>query len=662
MRNQLIDNIEYNLERLLNRYVSGSNSIKVKDLLDKNNFELAFRWKKYINPYEEVIDIFEELIPSNFKSSPFIKKLILADPGVGKSTLSYSVYQKIFNRYKEFNEKLCPIYIDLAEYIGEANFGSLEWTNNYLHILTGESNIKWTKNPNIEDAFEIAPFFILDSLDEYLSNNTLNEIQSELNKYIFKEANVIGCRSQFYEFYISSSNKVFVNNFDKIILLEWNEVYHEKYTIWYFHKYSTNKEVKISDFVENLKHSKDLWELCKVPIRYNMILEILSKNSMNFSLVSKLISIYHNYITMTIQHESSRNLSKMQINDKLICLKKLAWNFYDEQKIGDSFEKIRFSAQTMKNLLVTEKEIITKYGNIDTLVDDLIKCSVLIEESNDEFQNTFSSIKFSHKSIQEYFVAKYIFETLITPNSEKELSQIYQSFIAQEIDQFFKDYIAKLNRDLILSQIACTNYINTFEQNLSCDSDSKEIALRKRIAKEQIAYNIGHLKTASSYEYLSNLVSYEKDEFLKRSMIIGLSFGGHFKNLYEYVDELREYPNSIANKINVAMHLSYFGDQPFDILNADVDQGLPKCSNTVKKLIHVINEGKNRGSWRIDLYTILYLSKYRDISIPNCLITIKENLNHFQSAITFFSNDTICKEWPETEEGKQLILKLKTNE
>ena len=73
MANELVKNIEYNLDRLLNGFVSGSNAIRVKDILDTKQFQLHFRWKTYIGGVEQINDIHTILVPSNNKSS-LVKK------------------------------------------------------------------------------------------------------------------------------------------------------------------------------------------------------------------------------------------------------------------------------------------------------------------------------------------------------------------------------------------------------------------------------------------------------------------------------------------------------------------------------------------------------------------------------------------------------------
>lgn len=653
---ELLTNIEYYLNRLLNSFVSGSNVIKVKDILRASKFRLQFKWKPYIGKEQSSI-IYGQLLPA--EGNGLTKKIILADPGVGKSTLSYCIFEKIFSTFKNGNLNVCPIHIDLSEYKKNPNFGSKEWVDNYLRYICGESGIKWVKKVTTKNSFEVIPFFILDSLDEYLADCTLDEIQHELNKFIFKEANIISCRTQFYEYYISSSNKTFIKNYENIVLLPWDDEYHVNYTEWYFTEYFNIDKTKLDSFLQKIIHSKDLWELCKIPIRYNMILEILAKNNMNFELVSKLISIYHNYTIMSIKHESARNRILMDINDKLYCLTMIAWHFYDERKIGEDLEKIRFSKKIIKELLSQNQYIIKKYSDIDAVVEDIVKASVLVEESNDEFGELYTSIKFSHKSIQEYFVARNIYETLIKPGSHEILKEIYLSFISQEIDQFFKDYFNKLNQDLSLLEIASQNYIKTYESCKCENSENDKLMLRNRLAKQQIGYNLGHLKTLTGKKFLDKVLVDEKDEFIRRSITIGLSIGQHQNDLDKYVDDLRNDPQSESNKINIGFQLSYFSDQPFNVLQPYLDQGLPKCDNTIKKLIHVINERKNRGSWRIDLYTIIYLSKFRKISINNALETIRENLSHFNEAIEVFKNDNECKNWPETHDAIHLINKLK---
>lgn len=658
MTNILISNVEDALERLLNRFVSGSYSIQVRDILNSADFNLKFRWRYYLNSTPNFNDIHEYLLPQNGTATS-VKKIILADPGIGKSTLTYSIYLKTFDLFKSGYSRACPIHIDLSEYSGDVSFGTQAWIDSFLNVLGDKSGVKWVKRTDNNQAFEAIPFFILDSLDEYLANCTVNEIQDILNKPIFKEANIIGCRAQFYEYYISSSNKSFIKNYENFVLLPWDELYHLNYTQWFFSRFYDTQEVRIDNLIERLQNSKDLWDLCRVPIRYNMILEILARNNMNFDLVSRLISIYHNYTIMAIKHESSRNKTVLNIDEKIHCLKHLAWEFYDERKIGDDFHKIRFSRENMINLFEKDKFIRNKHSDLNGVVEDLIKGTVLIEDSNDEFEKSFISVKFNHKSLQEYFVARYIYETSIIEKSHHELSNFYRSFISQEIDQFYKDYFAKLNRDLILLDISCHNYIEAYKLNEPEHLDTNNVLLRKRIAKQQLGYNLGHFKAQKSSLFLESILNSEVDEFVKRSIVIGSAIGGHKNSLDDYVNDLAKDPSSSSNLINIGFQLSYFGDQPVNIFEPYVDQNFPKCSNTVKKLIHVINEEKNRGSWRIDLYTILYLAHHREISKQNFAETMKENLGHFQEAIELFMNDPICKNWPQTKEAIQLINTFK---
>ena len=621
---------------ICSQYITGSNKIKINDLL-RSDFKVSFT----SNNQDNLLNYLLENVNSQ------IKLLLLADPGLGKSTFGYSLFISLLDKVNIENDVcIIPVHIDLRDHLNTVDFGTDEWIKKNI---TGLGVDKSNKN--------ITYFYILDSLDEFLSNCTKSEIKRKLKLEIFNVSNVITCRAHYYSRYLSQSD--IARSFDKETLTHWNGDYKQSYTEWYLRKINIHNKISTKEIIKGIESSRYINELCKVPLRYNMTLETLADSNLNLDLVQNIERLYYNYIYTWLQREESRNDNLIESEDKYTLLECVAWNFYDERQIGVNSEKIHFTTVELQDFLKENDIIKRKYGNIEIseLADDLIYRSILTPIVHSHPLN----IRFSHKSFHEFFVASFINSTLMKKDKIEEVTEIFRVFIPQEVEQFFKEYIHKSNDDVRKLSIISEKLTNAFKKNMKDKNDSAELSSKKRIAIEQLSYNMGHYKENSVLNFLENQLRFEKDEFIKRSMIIGLAFGGKNEHIDQYVLELREEVINNRNErniVNIGAQLTYFGDQPFEAVNPEKDYGLEYCQNTIKKLIsQFANSQNNQGSWKLDLYTILYLSKHRTLSINDFNIAFQENIDDFKSFITKIKEIPLYKDWLEIKEAEELILK-----
>lgn len=655
---ELLEDLNFNLildrDKINNRFIPGSGKIKVGDLVN-SKFQLKFEWEssetiadKYVNLIDEFI---QRIQSTNINKLKFFKTLVLANPGIGKSTFTYKLFNDLIGLCQDNENRFFPIHIDLLDHTNDDSFGSKEWLIGFLKSISENDQIKWFGINSNRINNSLAPFLILDSLDEYLASYTAKEVIEKLNLYILKNANVLTCRTQYFQRYISFSD--FARSFEINYILPWSKQYTNYYTKWYFEQSFPNKDYQINELIEYIDGDKNLREICKVPLRYNMTLEMFAENGLNYGLIDSLVSLYDNYVYNWLRREELKPGNYLELSEKLKYLEFLSWVFFDERKIGSAREKASFSQRALKKKLENET-IFEQNIDIDLILADLsFRTLLLVQVSSGATSEPFL-LKFIHKSFQEYFVARYLF--YISTTDPKTAFDAFTRFTSHEVDQFFKDFLNTINKDLELLDRAVNVCIEAFE--FAKKNDSKIPESKRRIARYQLAYNLGHFKSKKAYSYLIKHLKEEKDEWVSRSIIIGLSFGGDSSFLNRYIEDLYMDEDGEKNELNVGACLSYFGDQVVDEMNPEKDQGLPTCRNTVEKFIYELESERNRGSWRLSLYTILHLSNKREVSIDSFTETMNENLERFKEIIERLKKDPECKDWKEIKYSEKLIQKL----
>jgi len=632
--------LERQITQIGARFVAGSHKIRVRDILS-GSFDIQFDFSPYRHTKGSNITLVSSILAEIEQGELKSNYLVLSDPGNGKSTLANTLFFASTTLYLEDKSEFVPILIDLKDFSGEEGFGTKEWFAELLNDW-GVAN----------DAQQIKTFIVLDSLDEYLADCKISEIHEKLNLFLFGKANVILVRTQFFERFLPMSD--FDQEFENVYLNTWNPDYREEYTKWYVKYCWSELVVEVDNIIERISSSKSLSELSDVPLRYNMLLEIILDNNLNFDLVDGLLPLYSNYIFKWISRESSK-LSNLVlgVEEKYHLITRCAWQFYDEGRIGDDFENIQFSISELRKLIANENMEFGEHS-LDDILSDLLFRSILRLKVASSIGISPFAISFVHKSYQEFFVAKHLFASLSGGSSESYSG--FERFISQEVAQFLKEYLKTISDDLRMLGIITNNCIEAIRLSLSGNPNLKQ----PRLVRYQLAYYLGHINSDRSIEFLESLVQEEEDELVKRSTIIGLAFGGQPKLLEDYILALREEEDpKVRNGVNIGAQLSYFGDQPLNPLAPEIDQGLPSCRNTVSKLIYQLRTAINKNSWQLDLYTILYLWKHRKRSSHSLLATVSENIAEFELAIKIIESDLDCSTWPEIPGAKQLIKDVK---
>ncbi len=652
--------------QIKNAHIAGSSCMKLFDLFSKSGkLKVPFHWTS--------IDIPKSKVHLESIMIEYLKKencfLVLANPGVGKSTLAKALFLNLV-RQREINQSsLIPLFIDLhKELINRERKFDATWLKNRLQQQYGEI-----------DSFFLGSLFenviiILDGLDEYLDGMTKEETEiffaTELFDFTYKYKLVVTCRDQFYIRSIAGLNTR-VDSFFKVVITSWGNKSKIKYIDQYVkllrRKKRVSNQCKQSAILRKIGESPFLRDATDTPLYLNMTIEVLA--TINPGPIECTVDLYEQFAYNWIRNEL-RRISKYDLPDELIqddpayilnIIAAISWR-YHELAFANRFSKLqrfRFSYREIQKYIQSEKSEIGLPYKEPAIYNKIAKfIAVHTFFISDSSLNLF----FIHKSFYEYFSAKFLFDMLISEMANiNSIIKVHASLLSPEVSELLKEHIKRIDNSRRMQHLFLENckgslaYLKQNYDNLQLDAPSK------RIARQQMIYHIGLIKLKESSEFLRSILPSETDLWIKRGIIIGLSFSGDMSELNSYVERMRAEVTQRKpwkeNDVNIGFSLSFFGDQPYDNYAPDVDQRLPHCSNTVKRLLYQLSTEIDRPSWRSNLYTLVYLAYYRPISAKDYYNTMLAHKEETTKMLDHLEYDEKLL-WPEIQQLRDIIESL----
>ncbi len=658
-------------DELRTRRASGSTRLTIANLLGPDGLLMPFRAKQVVGVTKEIFNPIERLKDDEANRRSM---MILAPPGVGKSTLTYAMMTELCEPFldrdvrSDIATRPIPFLIDLRDYREDAasrDFGSREWLQKRLDEVVGAPNLfRWlgisTDGADRASA-DAAPahatsahaYIILDSLDELLAGLSTQQISVLMSRFIFKRADTICCRTQFYERYLSTAT-----SFDNRDIAELQLPADHDLSA-YFHGYYRTcfpamAQALSSAFQRRLEASAEFVAVCRIPLRLNMALDLLSPSADDIPSQPDLLGLYHAYLTGLLRFEAARHGSVLSAERKLRLLEELAWCFYDEGNMVTTdalpFTDLEFDRFIAKGLPGRRPEYQAE------VAEDLRNRSVLHVDGG-----MFSSIRpgtmsFVHKSFQEYLIARWLYDSMSTSSEQTAIA--LRHYMSPEVDEFVKEFLRRTRvTPRLLSEIA-QNCMKALRKNKRVQADPDQ-GVRARMACEQLGYFLGNISLPAVTEFLGRQLVEETDPWLRRGITCGLAVGGNEQYLHAYVDALRAERTGplphVQNDVNLGFQLSFCGDQPFEPLSPEQDQGLPACGRTIQQLVYQLGTEVDRGSWRLNLFTIIDLWINRTVSRASCEQVLRELTPTLRRIRKALSEDDRCSWWPEIDELANLV-------
>jgi hypothetical protein len=641
----------------LSRFIAGSDRIQLRDIIETPNLLSPFSYRNDTTPTAAGADALTDIVQSIVSSSgaddaPMKQALVLADPGLGKSTLLRLVYNYLARLFQQQTFHQVPIYIDLAEHTQSSSLGTPEWTLAYLREFSHGLRISWQFGAGQAQP-AISPIFLLDSLDEYLAGLSQTAAVERLARYLFVNAAVLACRLHFFDRVISFSS--FAEGFTKIRLVSWRPAHRDQYVRAYFRAlYPAVEAPLFAAAARSYIASPALMDICLVPLHLNMTLDIISdmhaEPAQSTMTVVNRIGLYTEFTSRWLKRESRKRGSALSADAKSVLLQAISWHFYDEGRLGES--AARFTRSALDDFIRTTP-LLPEGISAAAAIDDIVYRTLLVA-STDRLSEQ-AVLRFAHRSFQEYFVATHISHIMMF--DVETTATAFRRHMAAEVSEFLKEYVLDIatNTELLASTVK--TFIAAFAANEPADTDDDMMRARKRLAREQLAYYLGSPRSSHAIAFLREQYNKETDPWIRRAIALGLSYCGDPELLSAYLSRLREEEfadSSIERGVNIGFHLSFFGDQPFDVLAPDRDSNQPRCERTVHRLIFQLLSDTNVGSWPLDLYTLVTFGRsprFRD----SFLQAVADHRDDLLRLLEKLRGDERTRHWPDVDALATLI-------
>lgn len=421
--------LDYAIEGIdsINKKINGTEKCEIKhyEIPIKNRAgEYADKWDKnvFLNDFDEedenagteikLSQIYvEECLPNyiwknNTKSSDKLKNLlekyvknnsdrkmllILGQPGIGKSTLITWIMANLVEKRE-----------DILVFQFATDLESIAWQSK--NILEGVFSAIGLRNVELENKT-----LILDGFDEIFAGNAreriLNKLNQELKKYnaLKTFSLIITCR----ENYIYNLQNIIC---DYIVLQAWNETQIDIFCRGYWKK--CEKEALEGKIQKILKNK----EIFGIPLILYMILALdidIEKNSSIVDVYDQIFSLKKGGIydrCYDVEHRINEPETKKCIHQ--ISQRIAFWIFENNDDKAIIYQK-KFKEICDKVMSETKDNREDIQSN--TLIGSYFKVKHCEGKLADE-------VNFVHRSIYEYFVATYIFESLYKLKSKEEIA------------------------------------------------------------------------------------------------------------------------------------------------------------------------------------------------------------------------------------------------
>jgi hypothetical protein len=626
---------------MLNHKLPGSQRIQLRHLIEHASLWVTPRG--VVDPTKEPIeDVLQYCLDMAAPSSPSAHKvLLIGSGGMGKSSLSMLLHVRATDARLKSSQSRLPVHLDLrnyrsdtATYLSEPEWLQQRLAESYGAEFAAEATRDRTRT-----------FLVLDSLDEFLAGKSHTDVQRVLDSQVVKDAALICCRSQAYFQYLQGTD--LVASREVVELSAWSASDRASYvTAFYevfFRDNGGDRAAKALNAV--LRNSeRRLGSVCSSPVRLNMTLELFEPGD-NLSFDLALTRLYDEYLDRLLSIEAARAGSVFNATEKQDLLTKLAWLYYDEGSLEEE-EPLPFSEQEVLAFL-REEFPRDNDPELGAKLDDL-RTRTILATGHEGARRSRKQMHFAHKSFQEYLVAQYAMQAMLS-SGEATLSAVLKHF-SPEVGEFLKGSLCEYRRSKRMSQIVldnCTEALTRLKGRVTNDHDDA----RSRIGRQQLFYYLGSLSLPEARSVLREALSTEGDPWVRRGIIIGLTFGGADDALDQYLDELgaeRGQPGDHPlNDVNTGAQLSYFGDQPFDFMRPEVDLRGGNRGRTVDTMLYQLTTETERGCWRIDLYTLCDLWEHRPFARASYESAMTENLSRARHVAAALQADETASKWPE---------------
>lgn len=594
--------------------------MRVRDMIDPARFFIPPPWNlssgaPLTDHAASAGDVVEYLIEAVCQGQ---RVLLLGEPGQGKTTVLKRVFTLMVDRFLRGHRtsEPIPLYIALREI---ANFSG-DALDTLWAALKEDVPLSFEQFASL--ARQNRFVFLLDGFDEIRGALTQRAINERASSKVFTYPAILSCRKNFYELYLSIS--AIEERYPWRVELQpltWSHALRE-YVLafcrkkWEQKTAGTQHPVPPAEYIaRTIEASPELRDLAQRPLLLVMMLDLFTDPEEVGEREWNAAKLYQKYTEKWLKHEAAKPDSVLKWHEKAALMQEIAWSIHASRTTNVSLhERYQNGAITQHDLLLLLERLSPRFRHIplSQVFDDLCLRSFLIVGEGDAYS-------FIHKSFQEYYVGKSIFEHL---RSKEQLAgaaaHVLGEFISMEVGIFLKAMLdaracSGSDRDHVVDVL-----IAAYRHNGGDDERSATI-------RENASHYLTFLGTPKAVQFLEQAYAAEPDKWVQRGIMVGLALLCQRGDMLDrYIEMISQDPE--AASINIGYHLVYYGDQAPE--DGYYDRGGQRCEGTLRSIFRRLKSEPYRVGWPLDLLTLRTLLEQRGAAI----LSVDEHYRPFLTA------------------------------
>jgi transcriptional regulator with XRE-family HTH domain len=580
---RLVQYLDYQQARLCDSLASGSMYLRVGDIIGTGGLFVPPPWEGTIeaDPNDSLSESLTDLLCQRQSI------LLLGEAGQGKSTILKQVFVLLSLQFKRDRTLPFPVYITLREIVAV--------TGNALDILWEQVSVDFPLE--YDDFLQLARnkriVFLYDGFDEMRGSITQQSVNERAASKLFTFPSLLSCRKSFFDYYLAYSplKQIYARHVELLSLPLGVSLKHYIVTFCEQRQQRENHAAHPSavEIIDLLESNKELRDLAQRPLFLLMILEIFpSTRKMEGSW--NLNKLYRNYTESWLKNEAAKPDSLLRWSEKQALLQELAWHTYHTyQRSTISYEELIHFVDTFTSRYPERTEM--------QLVDDLCFRTLLTVDGEE--------YAFLHKSIQEFYVARYVWERMRSREETawEKIEQALNTSLPFDVATFLKQ--AMKESTLAEKEAITGNLVRVYQRNQGQDPQTVVI-------RQQASHYLTSLDFSKANQFLEQICETEPDKWVQRGIMVGLALYCRRQDILDrYVQIIRR--DQEAASINVGYHLVYYGDCPpgtdYDIEN------IVQCEKTISALFRHLRDEHYKIGWSLDILTLVSLIEQQGISI-----------------------------------------------
>ena len=373
--------------------------------------------------------------------------------------------------------------------------------------------------------------------------------------------------------------------------------------------------------------------------------------------LSYAVDIYGHFTSRILRQELARHDATVDELAARHFLQDLAWKMFAS---GKDDRQATFTALSDSEVNALTSEHSESVPGLTQFAQRIVADSALLQK---RLHSSISVefVTFTHQSFLEYLISERVRDWIL--GNRQGGDDFIDQLETPQITVFIKEFIDKIAQVPVFRDQA----VRTLASQLQIDIQARNAATTE-LDRRKYTFRIGQIV----YHYamfrrmpddLINLALQDSSLWVRQAAAIGMAFGGNPNPLHSYIDQLRLDVRN-GNFVNVGAHiatqLSFYGDQEFDLLDPTRDLGGMSCRKFVTRVVHELWLSAEAANWRVNLFDLLFLSRYRpsaQASFAEALTEVRDSLSAVLPLIRGRYGDT----YPEIRELETVLAEGKWN-